>query len=179
MNRFILKSWYCMFLGLRLLTLVAFSAHAVLGCCLSHGDCQNEQAASISSPCCNHEHHAVEAPLHDHSHHGLNESSDNESSDNEPADIEPVNIGSVEHAKCESGSDHHSHHCDDAQCVFSVAVGSSTSMCHMVMTTHVSWVGLLMDLRHQPVLTWDQVQRSIDLKSLSSEDRALIQVWQI
>ncbi len=47
------------------------------------------------------------------------------------------------------------------------------------MTNHVAWVGVLMDLRHQPVLSWDQMHRSIDLKSLSSEDRAFIQVWQI
>ncbi len=72
-----------MFLGLRLLTLIAFSAHAALGCCLSHGECQSEQTLSVSSLCCDHEHHAVDAHSHDHSHHGPERAADIESVDND------------------------------------------------------------------------------------------------
>ncbi len=47
---------------LRILTIIAFAAHSLLGCCLSHGDCRLERESASVEQCCD----------HDHSHHDEN-----------------------------------------------------------------------------------------------------------
>ncbi len=156
--------------SLRLLTIVAFSAHAVLGCCLSHGDCHRQHAPLAGSIGCDHDHHAEEghhAELghhHNHSQMALSES----------AGEEPL-VSTT----CAPVDEGHSHHCDDTQCVFSATAGAPSVACHLAMSVNVSWVGVLMDLRHQPICSGKQTRRSTDQRALTCENEALLQVWQI
>lgn len=40
---------------LRILTIIAFAAHSLLGCCLSHGDCGSERESASVEHCCDHD----------------------------------------------------------------------------------------------------------------------------
>ncbi len=93
-----------MFFVLRMLTLVAFAAHAVLGCCLSHGSCMQDHASANVSHCS--EHHCHTGDVHDSSHHH---------------DDQPFTGDSEDGHSCPTDPPGHPNHCDDAKCVFGIA----------------------------------------------------------
>jgi hypothetical protein len=91
------------------LTLIAFTAHAVLGCCWHHSH-------AIGSECCG-EHIAVETEDADHHHrcccHSHDESPVEDSIDDGGSDADFF----VESVCCEE-SHSHSHQCNEAHCSF-------------------------------------------------------------
>jgi hypothetical protein len=89
------------------LTLIAFTAHAVLGCCLHHShaigsDCCGEQVAAECESSHDHDGHCS------HSHH--------EHGDNSNVDQDSL-LPSIEAACC-ACSHEHSHQCDESRCNF-------------------------------------------------------------
>jgi len=108
-NPVIRKSWLVMFFAIRLLTLVAFTAHAVLGCCLSHGSCMQEQAAILTGHGCDHDGHACDSHGHDDEHASNGH------------EIATASIAENGVDTCPLEGHGHSNHCDDGQCVFGIA----------------------------------------------------------
>ncbi|AMV32227.1 hypothetical protein VN12_08895 [Pirellula sp. SH-Sr6A] len=158
------KSWTCMFLAIRLLTLIAFTAHAVLGCCLSHGSCMREQVAVLNDHACDHHDHQCDSHGHEE-----DESHDNQAS-------ESVFSSAASCVPCPFGSHDHSRHCDDATCVFGV-VGSPTTLSDLQFAADAIWIDESVDFWHLASRRTDFVVEQLDGPPSSPRIRALLQVW--
>ncbi|MGV3485499.1 MAG: hypothetical protein ACO1RT_13870 [Planctomycetaceae bacterium] len=164
-NRLIWNSWSCMSLAIRMLTLVAFTAHAVLGCCLSHGSCMRGHAVTLAEHGCEHDHaiHGQESPgCHDHVIHEV----------------------ASEVVLCTSGSllpdDGHDHprHCDDVKCVFGVSA-CSFNVPDWLFATSTTWSDSSVDFWPTPCLGTGFAIHSPGGPPRALLDRAVLQVWRI
>lgn len=98
-----------MLIAIRLLTLITFTTHVVLGCCLSHGRCDSNLAETSTIAGCDnpghtdgpaeHEHHGTGCEFQVHEAHGQ------------------LCLGGEE----QSNNPGHKHHCGDIHCVFGVS----------------------------------------------------------
>jgi hypothetical protein len=98
---------------IRLCTLIAFAAHAGLGCCLTHGKCSRIQCESLATGSCAREVHAGCEKDHDQHDHPSEAESEQEP---------PVNHVGVETEslswQLQPIDDRHEHSCADLHCVF-------------------------------------------------------------
>jgi hypothetical protein len=169
-SHFALKFQAFMLSALRILTLVTFTAHAVLGCCLSHGDCMREQTGTLANACCDsvahgdcedgHEHHGGHDELE-----GGKTAHDGTDSFASCSESQPVNHG-------------HHRHCDDSNCVFGVSQDAGGSL-NAVSDGLVLWCGSLegfKSLNRQCHTSRDPYR---DRLPRSSCNRAILQVWLI
>lgn len=159
-----------MLLAIRLLTLVTFTAHAVLGCCLTHGSCMREQAVVLNDDCGDHHDHECDS-------HKANEEQNHEHHSNETrlcfdgyyfADI----------AEKHDHSEHdHSEHCNDGICVFGLADPATLS--DMKVVSAASWNQL--SARYSIAITRHVIEFVDLLRGPPSGPhiRALLQVWTI
>lgn len=169
-SHFALKFQAFMLTALRILTLFTFTAHAVLGCCLSHGDCMREQTGTLANACCD---SVKQSDCEDgHEHHGSHDELESgvtahDATDSFAAcsDSQPVNQG-------------HHRHCDDTICVFGVNQDTGGSL-NSVSDGLVLWCGRLegfKSLNRQFCASRD-LYRDRSLRSLCN--RAILQVWLI
>jgi len=161
-NRLIWKSWSCMFLAVRILTLVAFTAHAVLGCCLSHGSCMRDQVAVLSGYCCEHDEHAHEELLHSDAEHELNS----------------VSVSVAVCLECPREGHGHSNHCDDGKCVFGVS-GSNGNSGDWQPAVVLSWINASVDHCRGPSQLIAFLGNWLDGPPRIHKDRSVLQVWRI
>lgn len=160
------KSWTCMFLAIRLLTLIAFTAHAVLGCCLSHGSCMREQVAVLNEHVCEHHDHQCDSHKHEHQE---DESHANRAS-------ESAFSLAVSCVSCPLGCHEHSRHCNDATCVFGV-IGSATTLSDLQFAADAIWIDASVDFWLLAASRTDFVVEQLDGPPSSPHSRALLQVW--
>lgn len=153
-----------MFLVIRMLTLIAFIAHAVLGCCLSHGSCMREQVAILNDHVC--EHHDHQCDAHEHEE---DESHGNQAS-------EPEFSVAVICIPCPFGNHDHSRHCDDATCVFGI-VGIASNLSDLQFAADVIWIDVSVDLWHLAARRTDFIIEDLVGPPSSPHIRALLQVW--
>jgi hypothetical protein len=159
-----------MSLALRLLTLVTFTAHAVLGCCLAHGDCMREQAGKLAMACCDAETHGNCED--EHEHHDCDD--ELESGVAALDDFDSVAVCS------ESQPVNHGHHrhCDDTNCVFGVSQDAGISL-NAVSDGLVLWSGSLQGFKALHRQCHNSRDPYRDRLPLSSCNRAILQVWLI
>lgn len=167
-NRLIWKSWLCMFFAIRLLTLVAFTAHAVLGCCLSHGSCMREQAAIFAGHCCSHDDDLRDA----------HESCEGHSHD---ADVvsETINGTACITSGCEvhpTRGQGHSNHCDDPTCTFGVSTNTSNAATWQFFVV-VNWIDTSAGFWLKPSLDSGFARCFLDTLPKATQNRAVNQVW--
>ncbi len=160
------KSWSCMSFAIRMMTLVAFTAHAVLGCCLSHGSCMREQAAVLTEHCCDHTALAVEVHNHDENHTNTS---------HEHGD-ELVQVTSS--LSCNNDLPGHSNHCDDVSCIFGVSsVGGNAA--ELLTSVHAIWITSPVDFwRHTSMLA-GYAPTALPSHSRALSNRSILQVWLI
>ncbi len=150
-----------MFLIVRLLTLTTFLAHAVLGCCLLHGDCHRAHSTLAD---CDAEH------SHEHAG-GLN------SVDKHHAVACEYDSDYCSSTEDETSHEHESSNgCDDAKCVFNAIQGLSASL-DLQTKPHsfrpLVFTVLCLQDAEQVSLFGNQYDRP----PRSSSERALLQVW--
>ncbi len=167
-NRAVRKSWLVMFYAIRLLTLVAFTAHAVLGCCLSHGSCMQEQAAILTGHGCDHDEHACDSHGHK-DEHALNE--------HETATVS-ISVVASGLDVCPLNRQGHSNHCEDDHCVFGMA-GASASLSELQATAHQIWLKASVDYWQRVTRAADLVGNWLDGPPRTPLNRAVHQVWLI
>lgn len=107
-----------MFFAIRMLTLVAFTAHAVLGCCLSHGNCMQNQAVLLTVQCCDHDDYAGDTH-NDHDESGVSHIELEQHSSFDLLSVCP---------SCPFEGHGHSNHCDDSECVFGLSGNNDSSI---------------------------------------------------
>jgi hypothetical protein len=108
------KSTFVMFFALRLITLIAFAMHAMLGCCLLHGSCIGDQKTEAIAPCCQH-------PAHAYCISNKNNNTQNDGANDDRSERDEVASVKIDDAECvadESNSDRQSNHCDHVRCTF-------------------------------------------------------------
>lgn len=153
-------------LAIRLLTLFTFTAHAVLGCCVSHGSCMREQAGTRVNACCD---SAIHSNCDDeHDHHGERKSEVG------------GQLVSPSYMVCldEQTTNHENHrHCDDLQCVFGVSHDASTLS--SVSGDLVLWCGRLEESQSLPRQCHGSRDPYSDRLPQSLCNRAILQVWLI
>ena len=156
----------CMFLAVRLLTLVAFTAHAVLGCCLSHGSCMQEQVANLTGHICDHDEHTCDSNqvVAGHSHAGKA--------------VKSELVFAIGCDVCPIESRNHSSHCDDLACVFGLAGGSS-SFSDLQFVAIVSWVNVSVNYWLEASRHSGYVLNGLERPPHAPSDRAVLQVWRI
>lgn len=97
---------------IRLCTLIAFAAHAGLGCCLTHGKCMRLQCSSLATGSCASD---VHADCEDHDHHDhLSEPESGEESHGTHFGVESESLS----WQLLPIDDRHDHPCADVHCVF-------------------------------------------------------------
>jgi hypothetical protein len=156
--------------ALRILTLITFTVHAVLGCCLSHGDCMREQAGTLANDCC-------DSPTHGdcedgHEHHGDH--------DELESGVIAQDTTDSSAARSDSRPFNHEHHrhCDDTNCVFGVSHDAGGSL-NSASDGLVLWCGKLdgfKSLNRQYYASRDPYR---DRTPQSLCNRAILQVWLI
>ena len=156
-----------MSLAIQLLTLIAFTAHAVLGCCLSHGSCMREHVVVLNDHVCDHHDHQCDSHEHEYE--------EDESHDNQAR--ESVFSRALRCIPCPSSSHNHSRHCDDVTCVFGV-IGSPTSLSDLQFAADAIWIDAFVDFWHLASHRTDFAGR-LDGPPGSQHIRALLQVWTI
>jgi hypothetical protein len=165
-NPVIRKSWLVMFFAIRLLTLVAFTAHAVLGCCLSHGSCMQEQAAILTGHGCDHDGHACDSHGHDDEHASNGH------------EIATASIAENGVDTCPLEGHGHSNHCDDGQCVFGIAE-APTSFSDLQSIANPVWINASVDFWQVASRAADFVGSWLDGPPKAPLTRAVHQVWLI
>ena len=163
MSRLASQNWTYMFLAIRLLALLTFTAHAVLGCCLSHGSCSLDQEAMLELHCCEHAEHACEV---DYDHQCSEDGS-------QQAAHEHTHDGS-----CEATDQGHSEHCDHAHCIFGLNVDSGQPSLWLVQYWAV-WDYVLTDAQLNPSRKCRNVEASLHRSPHELCNRSVLQVWLI
>lgn len=144
---------------LRILTIIAFAAHSLLGCCLAHGDCRPEQESAAVDHCC------------DHSSSGQHDDEDGQD------DEHGQNDGGRDRHESGHRHDHGKHH-DHSDCVLGdlgcESKGSDRSfaflfLCYCSVAEEIPSPGLLIDHRFCQF-------RTAPLRDYSRES---LQVWHI
>lgn len=162
------KIWLGMSLFLRILTLLTFAAHAVLGCCLSHGSCTDDPSRSHVETCCGHSH-----PTQD-GHEAC------EAEPDAPSECrsEPDTTTSPAYLHGSSDGDGGSGPCDHSRCVFDIAVRSLVVL-DWKASADIGWLGPFFDGRLVPFseVSARTVGAQGPPKPLTS--RASLQVWLI
>lgn len=133
-----------MFFAIRLLTLVAFTVHAVLGCCLTHGSCTHEQTEILTGHACSHDDHSTDVPDFCESH--LHSLSDEHSET--LRSLACVN-GACNSQPIEGHS--HSNHCDNTRCIFGVSTSTSNAAARQFLAD-ACWLKLPVELWVKPYL---------------------------
>lgn len=165
-NRVIRKVWLVMCFAIRMLTLVAFTAHAMLGCCLSHGSCMQVQAAILTGHGCDHDEHAFDSHEHDDEHVSNAHETD------------AMSIAENGFGACPLERHGHSNHCDDSQCVFGIA-GTPTSLSDLQSVANPVWINASVDYRQAAFRAADFVGTWLDGRPKTPLNRAVHQVWLI
>lgn len=162
-NRFTSKDALCMFWTVRLLTFVAFTAHAVLGCCFSHGNCLPEQTIVLSVQDCV-DNNDLCSSHGDQRLHWHQEQS---------TALSVVDASSC--VSCPAGGHDHTRHCDDSSCVFGVV--ETTTLFDLQLLSDVIWGGATLD-------SWLLVSQDFAFVSEPQAGppnahlvRAVLQVW--
>ncbi len=174
-HRLIWKSWFCMFFAIRLLTLVAFTMHAVLGCCLSHGSCMREQTAIMTGHGC-----GQDNPSHD-VHNTCNHAQDVPTVVPEAASpICATRAGDVLGIEGRTIVGHHGHsnHCDDASCVFGVSPVTAQVLIGQSLLD-ASWINTADSFWPKPIVLGGVLVHWLDCPSRASQSRAVHQRWLI
>lgn len=160
-----------MFLLIRLLTLSTFAAHAVLGCCLAHGSCLQEQIPSSLDGCDGHGHGCVtrcadRACGDRHLHFAL------ESCDRAEKQAENLEAPAV---PAESG--HQQHNCEDSRCAFDVGYDNTASTSSISMNlTCVTCAATTCD--NLPMVCRSCLRTPTRVRQ-TLNNRAMLQVWVI
>ena len=98
---------------IRLCTLIAFAAHAGLGCFLTHGKCTRLQCGSLATGSCASEVHAGCEKEHDQHDHPSEAESEQEPHGDQVG-VEPESLS----WQLQPIDNRHEHSCADAHCVF-------------------------------------------------------------
>ncbi len=155
-----------MFFAIRLMTLLAFTTHAVLGCCLSHGSCLREHTAALTGQCCDHGNHSCASHNDVESHaHG----------DLEVASTLLCNAGCTEFLSADHG---HSNGCDHATCAFGVSRMTSNPLNLQFAANSTG--------AHSVICSWlcscratGHFCNALDSPPRALHNRAVFQVWLI
>ena len=161
-----------MFFAVRLLTLVAFTVHAVLGCCLAHGNCLHEQSEILTRDACSHDDHSMDA-------HDFCESHAHSLSDEHSETLRNLNcVNSACNSQPIEGHSH-SNHCDNTRCIFDVSTSASHAAARQFLAD-ACWLKLPVELWVKPCLhvgsVW--IWHAGGLPR-SRQNRAIHQVWLI
>ena len=155
-----------MYWAIRLLTIVSFTAHAVLGCCLSHGSCMQKQTLLLADSDCGHD----EQLCISHSDHETHSHAE------QATDVAVVSFTARE--SCPVRGQEQSRHCDDAKCVFGI-LGTTTTLSELQFASDATWGRESRD-------SWLLVSRPTTLggdqqatRSNKLPNRAVLQVWMI
>lgn len=170
-NRLIWKSWLCMFFAIRFLTLIAFTAHAMLGCCLSHGSCMQEHAAMLTGHCGDHSINVRN--VHENCESHSRDVSDKVSENHPASDCQILAFAGLP-----IDGHGHSHHGDDARCIFGFSSGTSTAAAWQ-WWADASWINTSVDFRQMPCLHGGLVRIWLDGLPQADHNRAVHQVWLI
>lgn len=190
----VLEKLSVMNLAIRLLTLAAFTAHAALGCCLSHGSCMHERLAVLDQPVCDHAEHGEHAAHGDQAESGgyaAHGAACQRSPERSPRGHVPtahdimaahqITAACIDAEDTESynpqGPDH-SHHGDEDSCVFVVTSPAVVSSAWQ-LGVGSSWVNVsgeaIGDASRQPNYFSDQLPGPSRVLQL----RAQLQRWLI
>ena len=154
-------------LATRILTLLAFTAHAVLGCCLSHGECTHPQTTSLVGHCCEHD-------------EGAQESSEDVGSLHSSciAGAHPSACSANSFDLDDSSQHQHSSGCDDLSCAYlgDVNAGAAVAGQH---TPFASIVDALIEDWLRPAPGPTHAIAGLYLSTPAVCHRALLQVWLI
>lgn len=167
-TRLMRQSWSCMSLAVRMLTLVAFTAHAVLGCCLSHGSCMREQVVALSGQCCDHEDHS------EADHVGDDDDEHSHQVEKLDAALEFAVIGVA------SPFEGHGHpkHCNDGPCVFGLS-GNSSGPTGLQILIVSSWISTSANFWRWPCSHGVFLGAWLDGPPSIHVERSVLQVWLI
>jgi hypothetical protein len=155
--------------AIRLLTLVAFAAHAVLGCCLTHGNCVSWRgnAESGQQLCCDHE-----------DHHGETGTVSVQANNVAENCVEVFGLVPTGTSK-QSGVPHQSSCCDHSKCVFGISDSAGPKSDEKPQSNDAVWAELAFGNGLSPGLSTVpfHVQSKIPIPALAA--RAMLQVWLI
>lgn len=155
-------------LFLRILTLLTFAAHAVLGCCLSHGGCMLHPEHSHVESCCEHSHTSEHG--HDETNSGFEAPSDSGAGSDTASNTAPV--------QCSTERERGSGPCHDPHCVFDVAV-RSVVLLDWKASADICWLEPIVDCK---LVSFSAVSvRTLGLGGPPNPfpGRASLQVWLI
>ncbi len=161
-----------MFFAIRLLTLVAFAVHAVLGCRLTHGSCTHEQTEILTGDACSHDDHSTDAHYlcEGHAHSLSDEHSETHRSlacVNSACNSQPIEGHS------------HSNHCDNTRCIFDVSTSASNAAARQFLAD-ACWLKLAVELWEKPDMHGGSVWIwHVGGWPMSPQNRAVHQVWLI
>lgn len=155
-------------IAVKLLTLVAFTAHAVLGCCLSHGSCMREQVVILAGIGCNPNEHDKACDSHGHGDEHASEGHQ----------ITTASIADNGIDACPLEGHGHSNHCDDGQCVFGIT-GAPTSLSDLQSVANPIWINASVDFWQVASRAADFVGNWLAGPPKTPLNRAVHQVWLI
>jgi hypothetical protein len=151
-----------MFLAIRLLALIAFTGHSVLGCCVSHGSCTREQSPAIATApttCC------------DHSNPFCGE-------DNRRQVAQANILESTSSTDCDPTDPGHSSHCEHIHCVFGLNVGTGY-FANWFCSPWIVWDRAFFDLKLGTAHVFSVANSSLHRPPQDLCSRAILQVWLI
>lgn len=169
-HRFVLNFRAFMLSAFRILTLLTFAAHAVLGCCMSHGDCMREQTGMLANACCDTATH-VNCDV-EHEKHGGHDEGETDENGHDVLDSSATCFDS-------QPTNHGQHrHCDDTNCAFGVSPVPTSSL-NAISDGLVLWCGSLegFNLLNRQCSGSEDPYRDRVLRP--SCTRAILQVWLI
>lgn len=167
-----------MFLAIRLLTIITFTAHSAFGCCLTHGSCVRDQAETRANACCRSSSHENASASHEDASH------ENCEDEHEHGEFESsVNAHEVLNSLSESSNSQpinheHHRHCEDAHCVFWVSHDAGGSL-NAVSDGLVLWCGSLTGFKSPIRQCFGSRGPYRDPLPPSLCNRAILQVWLI
>jgi hypothetical protein len=161
-----------MLFAIRLLTLMAFTVHAVLGCRLTHGSCTHEQTEILTGHSCDHADHSTDA-------HDFGEIDEPSLSDEHSETQQSLVCAATSSFTQPIEGHSHSNHCDNTRCIFDVSTSASNAAAKQFLAD-ACWLKLSVELWAKPCLhggfVW--IWHAGGLPKLP-RNRAVHQVWLI
>lgn len=156
-----------MIVAIRLLTLITFTAHAVLGCCVSHGSCFGGSTETSAIAGCDH-------PSHGNGHAEHEQHGASDCKVQVQAAAGHLHVGGEE----QSTNQRHRHHCGGIHCVFGVSHHSGNTVSSLRGST-VLWCGHPVEKYSLGISCGGSCDPHRDRLPPSLGHRALRQVWLI
>jgi hypothetical protein len=155
--------WSSVLLAIKVMLLVAFTAHTVLGCCAAHGHCMERQAVPMSDACCD-----------DHNH-----SSDDQEFAGKRITESPECMGVTNGiSACFTDGLGHTRHCEDEQCVFGDTTARSVSI--EISFAILAWNDCAVSISPKNFLDARYTNHHFgELVPWALANRSVIQVWLI